>query len=241
MNNKPYFKKSHSHKPMKGKGSYTRDNNITGTTMKARTSKKTTEQIKPDTYAARIVGIAETGLRPPFQYQGKMIESKYAVEITYEFPTALMEDGRPFWVSEEITNSDNDGSALYKRCQDTSSDLKDLSSLIGKKVLVTVTHNDNGYAKIKGKDSVNACPSILEIGPLVNPTFIFDPYDNPDMEHWNKLPEFKQKRYMEALDWNEMKLSTMVANNGTDEEAAQADTQVQEPTTDEDFDDDIPF
>jgi hypothetical protein len=203
--------------------------------MKARSSKKTTEQIKPDTYVARIVGIASLGLRPPFTWQGKQIDSKYAIEITYEFPSALMADGRPFWVSEEITDSDNDGSALYKRCQDTGSNLSDLQTLIGKKVMVTVTHNDNGYAKIKGKDAVTACPSIIEVGPLVNPTFMFDPYDNPDMEYWGKLPEFKQKRLMEALDWNEMKLSTMVSDNGSNAQAAEDQTQAQATNNDEEL------
>jgi hypothetical protein len=75
--------------------------------MKFRQTESTSSgktQPKPGTHVARLLGIIDIGLRPPFVYEGKDIQPEYKLELIYELVNSNLEDGRPHVVSEEVTN-----------------------------------------------------------------------------------------------------------------------------------------
>ena len=177
--------------------------------MKARQSNQMKPQAPADTHLARIVGIVKLGHQPGFTWNGKEIESQYKVEITYELVDTEMEEGKPFWVSEEVKDSDNEKSTLYARCKAASCSVYELDKLINASVMVRVTHNDKGYAKVDGQSAVSGVPGSIVVASLRNDSFIFDPY-HPDMDEWTKLPEFKKNKIQNSLDYQEMAISKLL-------------------------------
>ncbi len=155
---------------------------------------------------ARLVGLIDLGHQPGYIWKGEAMDSKYKVVFTYELVGSFMEDGRPHWVSEDVNVSDfvGDGltSKMMKRVMalDPSGVLSDngknLKELIGLPCMVTITYNDKGYPKI---DAVVSAPVGFPVAELVNDTIIFN-MDNPNMDIYNKLPEFTQKKIKSALD-----------------------------------------
>lgn len=168
--------------------------------MKVRKTAATVDQPKAGTHMARLVGIVDMGHQPGFEWQGKEIKSAYKLRLTYELPNSTMEDGRPHWVHEEVTNSDNEKATLAMRVRTLRGDFSDLSTLINKPCMVTIKVNDKGYAKIDGQGGVGGVPEGFDVPELTNPTFIFDT-DNPDLDMFDSLPEFIQERITSNLDY----------------------------------------
>ena len=177
--------------------------------MKVRSNSKPISQPETGTHAARLVGITDLGHQPGFEWQGKEIQSAYKVRLTYELPNSLMEDGRPHWVSEDVTNSDNEKSTLAMRVRTLGGSFSDLSSLIGKACMITLVENKNGYIKIDGQGGVGGVPNGFPVPDLVNPSFIFD-MDEPDMDIFNNFPEFIQERITSALNYEGSELEKAV-------------------------------
>ena len=176
--------------------------------MKVRSQQSMREQPVKDNYLARVVALYNLGYQPGFQWQGEEVEPSYKFEITYELVTSEMKDGRPFWVSEEVTNTDNEKGKLYQRCMATNVNIKNVEELIGKPVMVTVDHNNKGYAKIK---NVAGVPNGIPVPELRNPSKLFDVYaEVPDMETWESLSDFTKGKIMKALDFKTTTLSKMV-------------------------------
>jgi len=171
--------------------------------------------------AARLVGITDLGHQPGFTYQGKQIESSYKVEFTYELVNSLMEDGRPHWVSEQFKFSDWRGkngsfpSTMMSRVDaldplNESNDGEDLTILLDKPCMLTVSLTDDGWPKIKGQAAVTGVPLGMEVAPLQNEPFAFD-MEAPDMDLWATFPEFKQNQIKNALNLADTPLAKELA------------------------------
>lgn len=169
--------------------------------MKARKSTANVSQPDEGTHVARLVGITDMGHQPGFEWQGKKIESSYKLRLTYELPNSTMDDGRPHWVSEEITNSDNEKSTLAARVRTMRGSFNDLTTLLSKPCMITlIDKKKDGYVKIDGQGGVGGIPQGLEVAPLTNPTFTFS-LEDPDMDLFEGFPEFLQDRIKNNLDY----------------------------------------
>ncbi len=183
--------------------------------MKVRSSNTVKEQPGQGNYIARVVALSNLGLQPGFQWQGEEVEPAYKIEITYELVTENMSDGRPFWVSEEVTNTDNEKGKLYQRCMAAGVNVSDVEALINKPVLVNVKVNEKGYAKV---GNVAGVPTGMPAPELRNNTQVFDIYDeNPDLDKFNAFPEFKRSKFTKALDFKTTKLYLALAEDATDD------------------------
>ncbi len=171
--------------------------------MKIRSSIR--EQAPKGIHTARVVSLMNLGHQPGFIWSGGVAESAYKLEITYELVTAEMKDGRPFWVSEELTNTDNERGNLVQRVAAAGVTFDTIDDILNKPVMVTVDHNKKGYSKVQ---QISGVPQGLEVPALSNPTLYFDIYaDDPDLTQFYDMPEFKQDKFRSALDFDETNLA----------------------------------
>lgn len=177
--------------------------------MKVRKAQTMREQPPEGVHLARIVGLYDLGHQPGFVWSGGEAEDAYKIELTYELVATKMKDDRNFWVSEEVTNTDNEKGKLRQRVIAAGGNFDDLPSIVGKPMMVTVEHNAKGYAKIT---NVAGVPNGLPVPELENETQVFDIYANPSQkEMFLSMPEFKQNKIKSALDFNETQLSKDLA------------------------------
>lgn len=169
--------------------------------MKVRSTSAPKEQPEEGAHFARLLSIVDLGHQPGFEYAGKEIKSAYKLRLTYELVNHKMEDGRPFVVSEDVTNSDNEKSTLAARVKTLKGSFDDILGMLGKPCTVTVTHNSKGYANVSGQGAVSQVPGGMDVPALTNPTYHFST-ENPDLEVFNSLPEFIQNRIKENLDFD---------------------------------------
>lgn len=182
--------------------------------MKVRRQTSNKEQPSEGTHIARFVGVTNLGHQPGFTWQGKKIDSQYKLELTYELVTTEMSDGRPFWVSEEVNNTDNNEGNLNSRCIAAGVNIHgSMTDLIDKPVMVTIRHNDKGYPKVT---NVSGVPAGIPVPELRNDPQIFDIYaEPPHMEMFQKFPEFKQNKIQDALDFKTTPLYRELLKEGS--------------------------
>jgi hypothetical protein len=201
-----------------------------------KTASKSSDQPKPGTYMARLVGIVDLGLQPAFEFSGGVAEAAYKITLTYELPSSKMQDGRPHWVSEDIKNSDfyddkkGISSTLMKRVYalDPDGSLthhgKDITPLINLPCMVEVGLNKNGYIKIK---NVTGAPAGIPVGELANEPILFSPAE-PDVETFRRLPPFTQDKIKRADDFLDSPLyPALLAEGLLDEDDDNGSTEAQ--------------
>jgi len=173
--------------------------------MKVRKAQSQREQPPEGVHLARVVGLYNLGHQPGFTWAGGEAEDAFKFEITYELVATKMKDDRNFWVSEEVTNTDNEKGKLRQRITSAGGTFDSVEGIVGKPMMVTIEHNQKGYAKIT---NVAGVPTGLPVPELENETQIFDIYANPSQkELFLSFPEFKQNKIKNALDFNETQLS----------------------------------
>lgn len=179
------------------------------------------EQPDEGTHSARLLGITDLGHQPGFVYNGKTIPSEYKLEFTYELVSSKMEDGRPFLISEELTNKDWEdektgrASTLVARAKallgkSYKDGLSNPDKLIGCPCMVSVTYNDKGYARLRGQAAVGSTPIGYKVDEMENKPFTFDTAE-PDMDIWAAMPDFKKEKITNAFDFNETQLAKILA------------------------------
>jgi len=179
--------------------------------MKTRTGGAQKEQPTEGNFFARVVGLSDLGMQPAWIWQGETVEPQYKIEITYELVTENMADGRPFWVSEEMKNSDNEKAKLYSRCLSAGADVHNLPTLLTKPVMVTIKRDEKGYGRIK---NVAGVPTGIPVPELRNSTQLFDIYsDTPDLDMFESFSEFKKDKFKKALDFKETALFRALAES----------------------------
>jgi len=128
------------------------------------------------THVARCVRMIDLGTQHG-EYQGQP-NVRNQVLITWELPTELMDDGKPYIVSHFYTNSLNEKATLrahleaWRGRQFTDAEMKkfDLMNILGKPCMVTLIANEKGKVKVS---AVAALPKGIEVKPQVNPSSAF--------------------------------------------------------------------
>ncbi|YP_009966380.1 hypothetical protein HWA86_gp02 [Pseudoalteromonas phage HP1] len=163
-----------------------------------------------DTHRAVVIEVIGLGLQDCGSWKGEKKPNKVKIRLTYELPDQTAEfDGetKPLIVSEEINFSNHEKSDLVARFNqlDPTNEFKgDITKLLGKSCLVTVSHRV-GTGKFAGRTfaniaAVSALPKILpKVEEIFNPLVSYDP-DEPDAEVFASLPEFMQTKINNRLD-----------------------------------------
>lgn len=184
--------------------------------------------IEPGVYPARLVQIIDLGLQSQRPYQGKDKPPAHEIMLTYELVDEFMKDeegkdleNKPRWVSETLPfyglHADKAKSTQRYLALDPKGDYDgDFTKAIESPCNVTIVNNagkdgkvyDNvaNIAAMRPKDAA-ACPQ------LVNKAKVFD-CDNPDMEVFNSLPEWIQKKIKENLNYEGSALQKLVGSGG---------------------------
>lgn len=189
--------------------------------MNATPSRKPTQRqlIPAGQHMARIVQIVDFGLQAQKPFQGQEKKPAYELYITFEFPTERIEidgESRPMWNSKRLKLSSNEKSTCYKWYQklDPSNKYRgDWSKLIGTSCAVLVTH-DQGKGKNAGitYDNVSDVMPLMKgmtCPPLENDPVLFD-LGSPDLEVFNKMPEWMQNIIKENLEFDGSKFQTLL-------------------------------
>lgn len=198
------------------------------------------ELIAVGNYPARVAQVLDLGLQARRPYQGKEKGPVNMLWVTYELVTEFMKDAdgkeledKPRWISEQMNlfSLDQENAISTKRISgiDAAGELGgDWARVLGMACTVQVVHSKDGkYANI---GAVSPEMKGMTTPDLVNEARLFD-MDDPDMEVFNGLPEFLQKKMTGNLEFKGSVLEIAIAG-GTAEEA---------PQQEEMDDDDIPY
>lgn len=187
------------------------------------------EPVEEGTYPGRVVQIIDLG-RQPREYQGQSKEPWQAVWMTYELVDEFLkkEDGsddvtKPRWVSEQfyLYNLDNDKAKSTERFNaiDPNGEADgDLTLLLNFPANIAVVLNKKGervYNKVGNVTPMRAkdrekCPE------LVNPTLLFM-LDDPDMEAWERLPDFLKDIIKKNVDYQGSLLEARLEGHAPEE------------------------
>ena len=164
-------------------------------------------------YPARVVQVIDLGLQPQ-SYQGQAKDPKREINVTYELSYEFMADDdgnpqhdKPRWIGEYFTlnNLKSDKAKSTKRLMGIDPNLTskgDFSRLLGMPCTLTIVHNQgkngNTYANVG-----NVTPPMrgMNIPELVNESRFFD-LEDPDMETFERLPQWIQDKIMTNLEYN---------------------------------------
>lgn len=157
-------------------------------------------------HLARIVSVIDLGLQEQTDWKTKeKTDPKKIVMITYETPDEMItyeKDGeevtKPRWISKDYTLSLHEKSALTGLIKALKPDLESLEEFLNLPCMITVGSTATGNAKIT---NVAKPMKGAVVGELQNDTFHFD-FSHPDMELFNGLLEWQQKKIKDALDYN---------------------------------------
>lgn len=218
--------------------------------VKARESKNNTGltfvPMDIGTYPARLVEVIDLGLQEQRPYKGQPKPPKYELMVTYEFVDEFMkdEDGqdmedKPRWISEffPLLGMDAERAKSTKRAvalDPTNEHNGDWDMLLGAPAMVTVVHSpkkDGGvWENIEEVKSMRP-KDIEKTKELVNEPVLFD-LDEPDLEVFNALAQWKQRRIVNGLQFEDKPFSKLV-----DVEPAKVDKSVPAVTVDATADD----
>jgi len=187
------------------------------------------EQPKPGLCVARFFKIIELGTQTT-TYEGKTTRNK-KVLISFELAPPLMNDGQPFAISKEFTQSLGEQAALRKYLEAwagkpmTEDQHKnfDPKSLLGKACYLIIGLTAGGKAKITGMTSIHAG---VEKPALVNPTSYFS-MDHFDFDAFQAMPGWIKAKIESSPEFKKL-------NNHDDDNGA----SIGNPPVD---DDSIPF
>jgi hypothetical protein len=137
-------------------------------------------------------------------------KSQQKIRLTWELPSRLMEDGRPFVISREYTlsmaanaNLRADVEAwLGVAMEDGEAWEFDIADMAGVAATISVVHNKSKDGT-KTYANVGAIMPVMEGMPvpeLVNDMTVFN-LDHFTQEAFDKLPEFIQKKIKESQEW----------------------------------------
>jgi hypothetical protein len=177
-------------------------------------------------YPARLVAVVDVGLQPT-SYNGEAKDPAYQIVTTYELADEFLkdEDGddipdKPRWVSEtfslyDLSSEKAKSTKRYNVLDPSHENNGNWADLIGAPVLVTLVqsegkgansgktyNNIGGTAPLRAKD-------VAKLPELVNGGYVFD-LDAPDLEVFNKLPAWMQKKIKESLEFPGSRLAKLL-------------------------------
>lgn len=141
---------------------------------------------------ARCYKVIDLGTTFNEKYQKK----QHQVLISWEFPECLMEDGRPFSVSNWYTVSLHEKSNLRKDLESwrgrvfTETELQgfELGNVLDKSCYINVIHNETPKKTYANVSSIMPLPDGMECPKAVNPLVVFN-LSEFDQTVFDELPE----------------------------------------------------
>jgi hypothetical protein len=187
-------------------------------------------QAPTGTHVARCFRLIDLGTQHS-EYQG-MPTTRNQVLVSWELPSELMEDGKPFAVSSFYTNSLNEKATMRhhleawrgKAFSEDEEKSFDLMNVLGKPCMVTVVLNEKGKAKVS---AISGLPKGLQCPPQINPSSSFW-LDEWNDELFEKIPKGIQDIIKKSDEFKEMTGEKMPSQSG-------------KPSGFEDMESDIPF
>lgn len=189
-------------------------------------SSKEYELLEASTYPARVVAVVELGMQTMLPWAGKEKPPAQKILFTYEFVDEFLKDedgqddtGKPRWLSESMPIYSLEAEKAKSTIRYFSMDPDqvfggDFAALIDLPVMVTVIQDPgrdgkvrnriSGVARMRAKDA-DKCPA------LVNEANVFD-LDAPDMEVYNRLPQWVQKMLTENLEFRGSDLERLLGH-----------------------------
>lgn len=166
--------------------------------MKARSTSVATSTMVP--HLSRIIQIINLGEQPGFQWEGQDIEPQHKIEFVFEISDEKKKDGRPFFVSKEVNNTDSDKGTLYNWMQAAGTDCNNIQAALGVAVMMTPKLKKSGWPTV---DVVAGLPPSMQdtVPSLVDEAIFFDyDCDEPDMEAYAKLQDSTKEKIMKAAE-----------------------------------------
>ncbi len=171
-------------------------------------------------YPARVVAIVDLGVQPQKPWKGKEKTPRNEIMLTYELVTEFLkdEDGndmldKPRWHSETMgflpLSAERAKSTQRYEVFDPDHSLYEgkFANILTLPCTITIVHNKalngNTYANV---GAVAPPMKGYEIPPLINEPYIFD-RNAPDMDVWERLPEWLQKKIKGSLDFHSTALA----------------------------------
>lgn len=194
--------------------------------------------LEPGPYPGRLVKVIDLGLQPQ-SYQGEEKPPARKINVTYELLDEFMVDeddnvqeDKPRWISETMPlhNLQADRAKSTQRYLALDPQQKyggDWAQLLGTPCVVTVVNNPGS-----GKNADRVFDNVGTLSPmrvkdadkapaLINDPVFFD-CEEPDMEVFNKLPDFIKSQITSNLEFQGSILQTTLgqtadeADTGTD-------------------------
>ena len=173
----------------------------------------TREAAPEGTHLARIVGVTNIGHQPAFNYGGGVAEDKWKIELCFEL-AEKMSDGRPFHVSKEYTNTDNEKGTLVSIAQAIGKSVYEIEDWVNTPCMVQYGPNKNGKLNVL---SVAGVPGSIAgtVPPLENEAWVFDMNaPEADLEGWAKLHKWRREKIKKALNFQETDLYAKLLASG---------------------------
>lgn len=150
-------------------------------------------------HVARCYAVVDLGMQT--RTWNNVESEKRIVRISWELCNELMEDGRPFSVSQNYTLSLGEKSNLRKDLQSwrgrdfSEQELEgfDLFTVLSAPAMVNIVHKQSGDRTYANVGSVSPIPKGLEAPPLQNAILKFS-LDEYDESVFDSLPDWLQKK-----------------------------------------------
>ncbi len=131
---------------------------------------------------------------------------KHQIMLGWELSNELMEDGRPFAITNTYTLSLNEKANLRKHLEswrgaaftEEEAEGFDVSNILGAHCMLSVIHNSKDNKTYSNISAISATVKGMEVPQRVNDMVAYD-IDEPNDLAFKKLPEWIQKKIMGAV------------------------------------------
>jgi hypothetical protein len=162
--------------------------------MGKKLTKKEFERAPEGTHPAIITSVADLGIQISNWNGTEKHVSKWGIGFELSGPKTT--DGKLFSIATTVSDSLHAKSRLHaiaKAAAGTVGNDLDMEDLLGKKVLITIVHDENDKGKWANVDTVTGLPSGITIESTDTPLSYFD-LDTPDPKVYEQLPALFKKR-----------------------------------------------
>lgn len=174
------------------------------------------------THLARLIGVVDLGVQDRQAYQGKPKSPCGQVLFTYELTDDLVEingEEKPRWISKKenaFSGQNSNITQLVSNLDPSNQFGGDLSAMARASVtcMVTIAQKTDKTSQqpIEGVriTSITSCPPSIPVFTAQNPPLVFD-WDKPDMQAYDRLPNWVQEVIKKAHNFNQSNLPALVA------------------------------
>lgn len=216
------------------------------------------ENIEPGSYPARVVNIIDLGVQSQKPFKGQAKPPCQMIRVTYELTDVFMKDengeeleDKPRWISEEFKLMPLEvplavSTKRYLAIDPNNEHDGDWSLLLGAGCMVGIvnsysektqrTYDNVGTVAVMRKRDLEKLPE------LKNPSFFFY-LEEPDMEVFNKLPDWLKEKIQGNLEFEGSKLQELLsgAPKAAEKPKKEAPKKQEEPAEEAEGEEDAPW